>query len=103
MESILEKQYYGQINPVEKHFNKSSKVSKHIKIISENEELLRCFLKSTPETSEKLDALNKIMEAQLSVSDICEYERFIDGFHLGAKLMLEILSKHDSSELLDIQ
>ncbi len=91
------------LNPVEKHFNKSSNVSKHMKIISENEELLRIFLNSTPETAGKLDAFNKIMEVQLSVSDICEYERFIEGFQLGAKLMLELFLKQDSSELRDIQ
>jgi len=87
MSSILEELYFGNINPSEKRFVRDSQYDKAIQAISTNGERLTELL-TDKEKSLFLDYAN----AQSEINSISMIESFVDGFRLGAKIMLEVMS-----------
>ncbi len=90
MRRMLEELYYGNINPNEQIFIKDSQYGKAMKIISGNEEKLTGLLEG-----KGLDLFLDFVNAQSEVNGITAVENFINGFRIGALMMLDILSEQD--------
>ena len=88
--SILEELYNGNIAPIERSMKKGSEYYKLCKAVSEKEDKLFEEL-----SCEKKAIYESIAESKLVVESISEEEIFIDGFRLGAQIMLEIINKPD--------
>ena len=83
--NIIEELYYGNINPVEKEFKRDSSYAKFMKIFSENEHKLYSFFEEHKEEKELFTAMCS------ALLDFGERERFIEGFRLGARFLLDML------------
>lgn len=83
--SILEELYYD-INLRALNISSDSKFEKLLELMAENEEALTQKL-----NEEEMRLFEKIRDCDSEISDITERERFIQGFKLGARIMLEII------------
>lgn len=83
--NIIEELYYGNINPIEKEFKRDSSYAKFMKIFSENEHKLFAFFEEHKEEKELFTAMCS------ALLDFGERERFIEGFRLGARFLLDML------------
>ncbi len=90
MRKILEDLYYGNIAPNAKSFSKNSPYAKAMGKLGKSDAYLQEVL-----DEEGKAMLKHFEDAQSEVSDIGIREAFIDGFRLGAKLMLAALSEDD--------
>ena len=88
MKSILHELYYGNINPNEKSFKRDSEYSRIIKGLSDSEEKL---LKLLTGTEKELFAT--FSKAQVNLNEISVADVFIDGFCLGARIVVEVMLK----------
>jgi len=84
MMNILEEFYYGNINPNEKCFKRQSEFATFVKIVSDNEEKLIAYL-----GGEEKHLFSQLMNAQSEILDTEARERFIEGWKLGARFMLD--------------
>ena len=82
--NILEEFYYGNVNPQEKCFKRESEFATFVKIVSENEEKLSAYL-----GGEEKHLFSQLMNAQSEILDTETRERFIEGWTLGAKFMVD--------------
>ena len=82
--NMLEEFYYGNINPQEKFFKRETEYAKFVRIVSDNEEKLTAYL-----TGEEQHLFSQLMNAQSEILDVEARERFIEGWKLGAKFMLD--------------
>lgn len=82
--NILEEFYYGNINPNEKCFKRQSEFATFVKIVSDNEEKLIAYL-----GGEEKHLFSQLMNAQSEILDTEARERFIEGWKLGARFMLD--------------
>ena len=90
MRQILESLYYGNIAPNAKTFSKNSSYAKAMGRLDKSDAYLQSIL------GEEGKAMLKAFEdAQSEVNDIGIVEAFVDGFRLGAKIMLAALSEED--------
>ena len=90
MRQILESLYYGNIAPNAKTFSKNSSYAKAMGRLDKSDAYLHSVL------GEEVKAMLKAFEdAQSEVNDIGIVEAFVDGFRLGAKIMLAALSEED--------
>lgn len=90
MRKMLEELYYGNINPNERQFIRNTDFDRAMRTLSENEDKLTELLDGKEKTL-FLDLVN----AQSSVNGITAVEGFINGFRLGARMALEIMSDED--------
>jgi hypothetical protein len=100
--NILEDLYYGNINPNEKCFDRKSRYSQFVKIVTDNEEKLTAFLNALPNAEEEQHLLSQMINAQSELSQFSEIERFIEGFRLGAGIMLDTFIFPQQSVIRDI-
>lgn len=100
--NILKNLYYGDLEPIDKYFDKNSKYGAAFGIVADHEKKLMDFLASLPDAEEELNLFLQMQEAQMKISDFSECERFIDGFRMGAELMLETFIAPKQSVLRDI-
>ena len=100
--SILEDLYYGNISPNERQFGHKSNYAKYVEIVTDNEEKLTAFLNALPNAEKEQHLLSQMINAQVEISCFSEYERFIEGFRLGAGIMLEAFVFPQQSVLRDI-
>jgi hypothetical protein len=100
--NILEDLYYGNINPNEKCFDKKSEYAKFVKIIIDNEEKLIAFLNALPNAEEGRHLFSEMLNAHSEISQFEEFERFAEGFRLGAGIMLETFILPQQSVIRDI-
>ena len=84
--NTIEELYYGKINPQEKFFDQNSSYPILLHTIAENKEKLQKLL----EGNTRLYFMNMVT-AMEDLSDLESKERFIEGFQLGARLILDIL------------
>lgn len=82
--NILEEFYYGNFNPQEKFYKRESEYATFVKIVFDNEEKLTAYL-----GGEEQHLFFQLMNAQSEILDIESRERFIEGWKLGAKFMLD--------------
>ncbi|MDF2632928.1 MAG: hypothetical protein K0Q85_1524 [Caproiciproducens sp.] len=95
--NILEQLYLGNINPCAKCFERGSKYAECIETVAENEKELYQLIGD----SEK-ELLSQLVSAQIEILGFGETERFIEGFRLGAKFMLDTFITEQNSVLRDI-
>ncbi|MEL7656664.1 MAG: DUF6809 family protein [Bacillota bacterium] len=79
--------FFGNINPNEKLYVRNSGYDKAMQTRSTNEDSLSELL-----TDEERSLFLNYANAQSELSSIIAIEYFSDGFRLGAKIMLEVLS-----------
>ncbi|MFR9182382.1 MAG: DUF6809 family protein [Christensenellales bacterium] len=94
--NIIEELYYGNINPIEKEFKRDSSYAKFMKIFSENEHKLYSFFEEHKEEKELFTAMCS------ALLDFGERERFIEGFRLGARFLLDMLITERPAVVQDI-
>lgn len=90
--NFLEKLFYGNIRPIDKTVEKDSHYAKTLNILAKNEETLSLTL----EGKEKKQ-FTEFVEAQSELVEITALERFIEGFRLGARLMLDTLGSDSNN------
>ncbi|NLO43145.1 MAG: hypothetical protein GX109_08980 [Bacteroidales bacterium] len=99
---VLEDLYYGNINPYEKFFNRKSEYAKLAKIITENEEKITAFLNALPNSEEEQHLFSQMINAHSEITQFSEFVRFMEGFRLGASIMLETFVLPQQSVIRDI-
>ena len=90
MRKMLEELFYGNINPNEKQFIRNTDFDRAMRTLSENEDKLTELLEGKEKTL-FLDLVN----AQSLLNGTTSVESFINGFRLGARIALEIMSDED--------
>lgn len=101
--NVLEELYHGNIRPNEKQFDRTSQYARFCEILTENERKLTAFLKALPNAEEEQHLLSQMINAQAEISGYSETERFIEGFRLGARFMLDAFVMPDNSVIRDIE
>jgi len=99
--NILEELYYGNITPCDKCYSRDSEYAKCMKIISDHDEKLTAFLHENS-NREAQDLFSQLMSTQDEVLCMGEQERFIEGFRLGARFMLDTFLVSGKRALKDI-
>ena len=99
---ILEELYYGNISPIEKLFDEKSEYAKFFSILTDRERLLIDFIRNLPNAEKEQKAFSEMIDAQSELSYFMECERFIEGFRLGASIMLETFVTPQQSVIRDI-
>lgn len=92
---IIDELFYGNITPNERTFVRDSEYGQALEQLTEAEDALRGVL-----DKEDREALDRLTGAQQTMDAIATREYFTDGFRLGAKLMLDILT--GKSNFIDI-
>ena len=90
MRKMLEELFYGNINPNERSFIRDSAYGKAVQTMSESEDKLTELLDGK-EKKLFLDLVN----AHDLINGTTAMEGFINGFRLGARIALEIMSDED--------
>ena len=88
MKSMIEEIWYGNVFPAEKPMPPGSPLFRATNKVVEAEQALEDEL---PE--EKRELLISLENAQFELSNMLETNAFIDGFRLGAKLVMDIFSE----------
>ena len=88
MESLLEQLYDGNIRPAEKHYPQNKT---HKKLIDACLEKNQAFRDSLP--PELLRVYDDVEDANLALAYENNRLDFVDGFRLGARIMIQILEK----------
>ena len=101
-QNVLEDLYYGNINPDTKCFDRDSEYAKFLGIVADNEEKLTKFLEAMPNAKEEAHLLSQMTNAQIEVMAFSERDKFIEGFTLGARVMLDTFVSPQQSVLRDI-
>ena len=99
---ILEDLFYGNISPIDKAFDRDSEYAKFIGIVADCEKKLAAFLEALPGAEEQRHLLSRMMNAQSEIIQFSVYERFVEGFRLGAGLIVETFVCPRQSVLRDI-
>ncbi|WP_440452373.1 DUF6809 family protein [Ruminococcus intestinalis] len=85
--NTLEDLYYGNLFPQEKCARLDDEVKELLKLLNRNEEKLTVTLtESQKETFEKYKDCNR------EISEICEREIFLNGFRLGAGIIIDVVN-----------
>lgn len=86
--NTLEDLYYGNLFPHEKCAKLNYEVKELLKLLNRNEEKLTATLtESQKETFEKYKDCNR------EISEISERETFLNGFRLGARIIIDVVNK----------
>ena len=83
---VLSELWYGNIEPQDRTIPRNSEHKKLLSKICEYEEKFRGIF--SPEQQTEFEDYEN---ATISVTAICEEAAFVEGFRLGAKIMLEVL------------
>lgn len=100
--NVLEELYHGNVRPNDKQFDRTSQFARFCEILTENERHLTAFLTALPNAENELHLLSQMVNAQAEVSGHSEMERFIEGFRLGARFMMDTFVMPDNSLIRDI-
>ena len=85
---ILEDLYYGNLFPHEKCAKLDDEVKELLKLLNRNEEKLISTL-----SEEQKETFEKYKDCNREISEINEREIFLNGFRLGARIMLEVMEE----------
>ena len=85
--NILEELYYGNIVPNEKCAKFDDEVKELLKLLNRNEEKLTATL-----TELQKETFEKYKDCNREISEICEREIFLNGFRLGARIIIDIVN-----------
>lgn len=85
--NILEELYYGNIVPNEKCAKFDDEVKELLKLLNRNEEKLTATL-----TELQKENFEKYKDCNREISEICEREIFLNGFRLGARIIIDVVN-----------
>ena len=85
---VLEKLWFGNVNPNERKLLPSNKQYELVKLIVQHEEAILPTL-----TVQVKDTCEKLRECRSELTSLVECEAFVEGFRLGAKIMLEMIGE----------
>ena len=85
--STIQDLYYGRISPYEMSISATPEYQKLKALADRNEDLLRESL-----SDEQKLLLDKLIESVTDISSISERDMFINGFRLGMKLMMDVMT-----------
>ena len=94
--------YLGNINFIDQCFEHNSEYAEVFKIFADNEEKLTAFLSSLPNSEKEQHMFQQTLNAYNEMGRFTEYDRFIEGFRLGAEIMLETFVYPQQSVIRDI-
>ncbi len=89
-EKIIQALYHGNLDPSTKAVTHGSEYEKHQQNIRDAVTALEKNLAPT-----EREALESVMSSWMRLDSIGGEERFVEGFKLGARLMLEIFENND--------
>lgn len=84
--TVLEDLFYGNIQPCD--VKQSAELRRKLSAMTAAEEKLMETISDDTQRTEVLEMFNK----QTELIALCECDAFIDGFRLGARLMIETLT-----------
>ena len=85
--NTLEDLYYGNLFPHEKCAKLDDEVKELLKLLNRNEEKLTATL-----SEEQKDTFEKYKDCNREISEINEREIFLNGFRLGARLIIDVVN-----------
>jgi hypothetical protein len=85
--NILEELYYGNIVPNEKCAKFDDEVKELLKLLNRNEEKLTATL-----TELQKETFEKYKDCNREISEISEREIFLNGFRLGARIIIDVVN-----------
>ena len=85
--NILEELYYGNIVPNEKCAKFDDEVKELLKLLNRNEEKLTAAL-----TEAQKETFEKYKDCNREISEISEREIFLNGFRLGARIIIDVVN-----------
>ena len=85
--NILEELCYGNIVPNEKCAKLDDEVKELLKLLNRNEEKLTATLSEDQE-----ETFEKYKDCNREISEINEREIFLNGFRLGARLIIDVVN-----------
>ena len=83
---ILEEMWFGKIKPNERKLQSNSEQYELVNLIVWHDETLFPML-----SEQAKEIYDELRECRSELSSLVEYEAFISGFRLGAKIMLEVM------------
>ena len=86
--NILEELYYGNIVPTEKCAKLNIEVTELLKLLNRNEEKLTVTF-----SEEQKITFEKYTDCNREISEICEKDAFLNGFRLGARIIIESVNQ----------
>lgn len=95
--NIIEELYFGNIDPNMKRVERNSRIAKAMQTLSDSEEKLTVLL-----DGKEKNLLFDLVNAQSEIVATSELERFIEGFQLGARFMLDTFIVPKNNVLKDI-
>lgn len=84
---ILEDLYYGNLFPHEKCAKLDDETKELLGLLNRNEEKLIATL-----SDEQKETFEKYKDCNQEISEICERNAFLNGFRLGARIIIEIVN-----------
>lgn len=88
--SIIEDLWYGNISPCERDIKRSSEYTDVLKRIVQHEKELHARL-----NDEEKEILERFVNYTNEMCCISEREMFVQGFMLGAKLIIEVMTSEN--------
>lgn len=85
--NTLEDLYYGNLFPQEKCARLDDEVKELLKLLNRNEEKLTATL-----TELQKESFEKYKDCNREISEINEREIFLNGFRLGARLIIDVVN-----------
>ena len=85
--NTLEDLYYGNLFPQEKCARLDDEVKELLKLLNRNEEKLTVTL-----TESQKEIFEKYKDCNREISEICEREIFLNGFRLGARIIIDVVN-----------
>lgn len=85
--NTLEDLYYGNLFPQEKCARLDDDVKELLKLLNRNEEKLTATL-----TEVQKENFEKYKDCNREISEICEREIFLNGFRLGARIIIDVVN-----------
>uniref|UniRef100_UPI003FEF1EA3 DUF6809 family protein n=1 Tax=Ruminococcus bromii TaxID=40518 RepID=UPI003FEF1EA3 len=84
---ILEDLYYGNLFPHEKCAKLDDEMKELNGLLNRNEEKLTATL-----SYEQKETFEKYKDCNREISEICERNAFLNGFRLGARIIIEVVN-----------
>ena len=88
---MIEELYFGNIDPNTQTYDRHSNFGKAMQVMSDTEDELLKLLEG-----KENQLFRDFVKAQSEINGITGVEKFIQGFKLGARIGLEIVSEDDS-------
>lgn len=85
--NIIEDLYYGNLFPHEKCSRIDDEVKELLKLLNRNEDKLTATL-----SEDQKKTFEKYKDCNREISEISERETFLNGFQLGARIIIDVVN-----------